>query len=38
VPRRPAPLLGNDPASVLVDILGLAPAEAEQLIASGICA
>jgi formyl-CoA transferase len=38
VPGRPAPLLGADTASVLVDILGLAPADDEQLIASGICA
>jgi crotonobetainyl-CoA:carnitine CoA-transferase CaiB-like acyl-CoA transferase len=37
-PGRPAPLLGADTASVLIEILGIEPAEAEQLIASGICA
>ena len=34
----PAPLLGADTAAVLTELLGLAPAEVEQLIDSGVCA
>jgi crotonobetainyl-CoA:carnitine CoA-transferase CaiB-like acyl-CoA transferase len=37
-PARPAPLLGADTTAVLHEVLGLDPAEIEQLIASGICA